>query len=293
MTWSGWQVASFGSGGFHPVTAPGAAGADGQLLVIGEDDQTPYSGDLYESNYLGNGYFTPSSDIGRPRSMGIFGSPAVTQRWDGSRADHFVNAATKLLHRSKQQPYGWSDWEDLGGGPPSGPILGGSPAACLDADGQLDVFCISATGFDLLHKRFRNGWSDWESLGGQFSRLRTPAVQTWGRGRVGVFVVGEDRAIHHKWTGGVGEGWSGWENIGGITEQGVAACSWGWGRTDLFHRGMDRAVYHKWFENGWSEWERLGGVTDYGPTAASRGAGLIDVMHVGTDKRIYLSEYSP
>lgn len=291
MGWSGWKKTGFGSGDFRAVRAPGAANDDTRLIVVCQDDNSPYSGDLHEEDCIGDNFWTGSTNIGQPPGANIIGSPAVTY-WAGhDRSDLFVNAATGMLHRSKQMPYSWSGWESLGGGPPGGPILGSSPAACQDAAGQLDVFCISATDFSLLHKRYKNGWSNWENLGGHFRQMLTPAASTWGAGRVGVFVVGDDRAIHHRWTAGGSAGWSAWERIGGMTERGLAVCSWAPGRTDLFHRGQDRAVYHKWFAGGWSGWESLGGTTDHGITAASRGPGVLDVLHVGSDKSIYLSEF--
>lgn len=290
MGWSGWQTVAFGPGDFRAVAAPTAAGDDSVLRVIGQHDNNPYSGDLFQQEYLGNGYWTPHTDIGQPHAVDIFGSPALTT-WAGhERHDLFVTGATGLQHRTMQRPNPWSGWENLGGGPPGGPILGTGPAACIDPGGQLDVFSVSATDFGLLHRRYLNGWSGWENLGGHF-RLLTPAAQTWGGGRVGVFVVGDDYGIYHKWTAGGGAGWSGWESMGGVTERGLAACSWAPGRIDLFHRGMDRAVYHKWFDGGWSDWESLGGVTDYGIAAGSRGPGRLDVLHVGTDRRIYHAEF--
>jgi hypothetical protein len=291
MGWSGWKRTTFGPGVFHPASAPAASGYGDVLDVVCQEDKSPDSGDLWEQPYLGNDYWSPFSDIGRPQGRAIIGSPALTSSQDGDRHDLFVNAATGLLHRSMQRPYPWAGWEDLGGGPPGGPILGSSPAACVDSDGRLDVFCISGTDFSLLHKRYRNGWSDWESLGGDFRRQLTPAAQTWGGGRVGVFVVGDDLGIHHRWTAADGAGWSGWEDIGGVTERGIAACSWSPGRIDLFHRGQDRAVYHKWFDGGWSGWEGLGGVTDHGIATGSRGPGRVDALAIGTDGELYINEF--
>jgi hypothetical protein len=292
MGWSGWKRTGFGPSNFRADAAPAAVGDDGTLHVVCQEYRDPYSGDMYGDAYLGNDYWGGEHDIAKPHGKGIFGSPALTA-WTGhDRQDLFVNAATGLLHRSKQRPHSWSDWEDLGGGPPGGPLLGSSPAACIDAQGQLDVFCISATDLSLLHKQYRNGWSEWESLGGHFRKLLTPAAQTWGGGRVGVFVVGDDYGIYHKWTAGGDAGWSGWEPMGGVTEAGVAACAWAPGRIDIFHRGQDRAVYHRWFDGEWSGWKNIGGTTDHGIAAASRGPGRIDVLHVGTDRYLYISELS-
>jgi len=284
MGWSEWKLTTLGwHGDFRPVGAPAAAGR-GYTTVISQEDRNPYSGDYAENSYLGNDVWnTTYEHFGPPAAP--TGSPALAATQDGDRLDLLVTAGSVLWHRSRQRPYGWTDWENLDGGE----VLASGPAVCAEDD-QIDVFAISGRDLSMLHRQWRGAWSPWTSLGGRFRRL-TPAASTWGAGRIGVFAVGQDYGTHHKWSNGGGAGFSEWENLGGVTERGIAACSWGWARTDLFHRGQDRAVYHRWFDGRWSEWENMGGATDSGITVASPGLNRLLLLHVGLDRNIYYREF--
>ncbi|WP_229741964.1 hypothetical protein, partial [Kocuria dechangensis] len=65
-----------------------------------------------------------------------------------------------------------------------------------------------------------------------------------GRGRLDTFVVGNDRALYHKWFQG---GWSDWESLGGGLYSNPAAVSWGPNRIDAFAIGGDHAMWHRWW----------------------------------------------
>src|SRR6185437_3496199 len=97
----------------------------------------------------------------------------------------------------------------------------------------------------------------WDSLG--WVSLGTPAVTTWGPGRLDLFVGGSD---HHVWHRPFAAGWGGWESLGappvGMTSD-PAAVAMRPGRIDLFVQGGDGQLWHRWYESGWSGWEPLGG----------------------------------
>jgi hypothetical protein len=70
-----------------------------------------------------------------------------------------------------------------------------------------------------------------------------PAVASWGRNRVDVFVRGTDEGTWHKWWDGQ---WRDWRGRGGRLTSAPAAVSWGFGRLDVFVRGTDNAMWHIW-----------------------------------------------
>ncbi|MGK3985906.1 hypothetical protein WME99_22855 [Sorangium sp. So ce136] len=121
----------------------------------------------------------------------------------------------------------------------------------------------------------------WESLGGTLTS--SPAVSSWGSGRLDVFARGADNALWHKWFQG---SWSGWESLGGSITSDPAAVSWSNGRIDVFARGTDNSLQHKWFQGGWSTWESLGGTLTSGPAVSSWGSGRLDVFARGTDNSL-------
>jgi len=86
-------------------------------------------------------------------------------------------------------------------------------------------------------------WSNWENLGG--SCTEGVAASSWGADRLDCFVVGNDRALWHKWWNG--STWSDWESLGGKLYSAPTAISWGLNRIDVFSIGGERAMWHKWF----------------------------------------------
>jgi serine protease AprX len=86
-------------------------------------------------------------------------------------------------------------------------------------------------------------WSGWESLGGFCTD--GVAVSSWAPNRLDCFVVGNDRALWHRWWNG--SSWSGWESLGGGLYSAPAAVSWGLNRIDVFALGGDHAMWHKWW----------------------------------------------
>ena len=114
-----------------------------------------------------------------------------------------------------------------------------SPGAASRGAGQLDVF---GQGLDtaIWHRSWKNGWSDWLSLGGELTS--GPAAVSWGPGRVDVVARGMDRAIWHiAFDNG---SWGPWESLGGELSSGPAIASWGHGRLDIVACGMDSAMWH-------------------------------------------------
>src|SRR5262249_57024619 len=185
-----------------------------------------------------------------------------------------------------------------------GHTLEGTPALVSDGVGRLSVLAESDNG--LWQKTYNVGWSGWFRVPGQsstgiicvsdflcFTLLSSPAVASWGPGRMEVFLNGSGTdgsiSLLHSWADNYT--WSGrWERLGtGLMQGAPGAVSWGSGRTDVFVRGGGDELDHKWFDNGhWSSgWENLGGIMTTAPVAASHGLGQWDVFTRGTDAGLW------
>lgn len=126
------------------------------------------------------------------------------------------------------------------------------------------------------------GSSAWDSLGG--TAVGSPAMSSWGPGRLDVFVRGSDDGLWHRY---YQNGWGPWEDLGGVLTSEPAAVSWGSGRIDVFARGSDGQLWHRFSQGGWGPWEPLGGQLTGSPGVASWGPGRLDVFARGTDGRLW------
>jgi hypothetical protein len=228
------------------------------------------------------------------------GVPAAQAQAPGSTRLELVTVhGGAAFHRwSDDNGASWSSWTSLGA--PSRLTLQGTPAVVSDGVGRLNVIADSDNGF--WQNTFNNGsWSGWFRIPGQsntgiicvqnflcFTLLSSPAVASWGPGRMELFVNGSGTdgsiSLLHLW--GDNYSWSGsWQRLGtGLMQGAPAAVSWGLGRTDVFVRGGGNELVHKWFENGqWSGWENLGGILTTPPAVASPGSGRLNIFTRGTD----------
>ncbi len=147
---------------------------------------------------------------------------------------------------------------------------------------RLDVFVRGSNGA-LYHKYYYNGWSGWESLGGQLAPGTGPAVASWSAGRLDVFAEGTNGALYHKWWNGAT--WSAWESLGGTLTASPAATSPSTGVVDVFARGSDGAVWQRTYNHGWSSWTSLGGhvLAGTGPAVSQD----LWVIVQGTDHQLW------
>ncbi len=114
---------------------------------------------------------------------------------------------------------------------------------------------------------------------------QSPAVVSWGAGRIDLFGRGVDGAIYHAYWDG---SWHSFESLGGNFIYAPAASSWGPGRLDVFAIGTDGALYHNYWDGAWHGWgERLGGVFTSAPAAVSSMPNHIDVVGRGSDNAIW------
>jgi hypothetical protein len=87
---------------------------------------------------------------------------------------------------------------------------------------RLDVF-VRGAGNNVFHKAWDGtswlpGGFDWDNLGGVSTHDSEPALVSWGRDRLDVFVRGVgDRLFHKAWDGiGWLPGGFDWEDLGGV-----------------------------------------------------------------------------
>lgn len=160
-------------------------------------------------------------------------------------------------------------------------------SVALNAVGGLEVF---ARGRDnaLWHKwQTANGWSDWESLGGDLQG--GPAVARHAGGGLEVFSVASDGTLRHIWQ--TAQGWSGWDSLGG---QLVGSVSVGMNydkRLEVFAQTPDGALWHIWQERSYTQWSAWApmGIRFTGNPAVGMGSGrnpangALCVFVVGTD----------
>ncbi len=115
----------------------------------------------------------------------------------------------------------------------------------------------------------------------------TPAVASWGNGRIDLFARGTDDALWHKWYDGT---WHGWENLGGYLTSDPAAVSWGPGEIHVVARGGDNRLWFQYFHQaaGWSGWAPVPAspVVTAAPSISSWGPGRLDIFGLATDGTI-------
>ena len=129
-------------------------------------------------------------------------------------------------------------------------------------------------------------WKSWEPLGGQLTSA--PAVASWGRDRLDVFVRGTDDQIWHKWFDGIG-----W--LAGNHSARRRRASAGLRRDLRARSSLDRAeprrpvraesrdaLWQKaWDGQRWSAWQSRGGDLTGPPGVSSWGPGRIDAFGRG------------
>jgi hypothetical protein len=129
-------------------------------------------------------------------------------------------------------------------------------------------------------------WRPWEPLGGQLTSA--PAVASWDRSRLDVFVRGTDNQIWRKAFDGAR--WLGWEPLGAPTLSGglfapisaPAAVSTAPNRIDLFVQGPNDELWHKsWNGFRWSDWVSRGGDISGPPAVCSWAPDRLDVFARG------------
>jgi len=223
----------------------------------------------------------PWESLGDPPGEVITGVGACS--WAANRLDAFATGTDDALWHLWYNG-SWQPWESLGGN------LTSDPAAVSWSPGVIDVF---ARGPDLALRHIwfdKKGWRGWLSLGAPASTawngqpmwintdpwtnltppagcglLSHPAVASWGKDRLDVFVFAQTPANRgvNLWQLTYDDGWSAnWNNLGqppgDIFAGGTspAAVSWGKNRIDIVALGED-GLWHLAYDGQWGAWENL------------------------------------
>lgn len=224
-----------------------------------------------------------------------------------NRLETFAVGVNGILYHEWSDDNGstWSGWASLGVAASNLSFVG-TPAVVSSGPGILSAFAMDTLN-DLEYNTSNNNvWSSWRAnfpgtdgagvcipaRSDCYEFTSSPAVASWGAGRMDLFMYGEDDAgsiaLLHTWADQYT--WSGtWEVLGtGLMQGNPAAVSWGSGRVDVFVRGGGNEMDHKWFDNGqWSSgWENLGGILTSSPGVTSRRGGDLVVFVRNTNNGI-------
>ena len=188
----------------------------------------------------------------------------VFVRWtDGTLRQKYYSAST------------WSQWVTVD---VEGTTLTSDVAVCSP---ETNFLFMAARGSDgaVWYATCDSGtWSTWTSIGGAVKSGSSPAVVSWGSGRIDVFVRGADNKLKHRaW---LGTGWGNWEDLGGALTSNPTVCSRMPDSIDVFARGSGNTIWRLSYNAGnWSNWTDLGGGTiDSSPAVVSWDVNRIDLL---------------
>ena len=127
------------------------------------------------------------------------------------------------------------------------------PAVTVNSDGRLEAFVIGAD--NRLYHKWQNiagsttSWSQYASLGGNIALNTSPAVILNSDNGLEAFVIGGDKALHHRWQTSPGSSaWSAYESLGGGIDVNTSAVVGrnSDGRLEVFVVGTNNALFPKW-----------------------------------------------
>jgi len=165
--------------------------------------------------------------------------------------------------------------------------------AILNDDERMELFGL---GFDdHIHHKWQNHdgtWSNWVSLGGNFSS-GAQAVRNID-GRVEIFAIGKDDQLYHNWQESAGGAYQdNWVPLGGPFSGSPSILMNSEGNIVIFARGkISRSLmYNHQVHNAtavfWSGWANLGGILTSGPSAVLTAESMVHVFVRGVDKGLF------
>ena len=122
---------------------------------------------------------------------GTWDSDPVAISWGANRIDLFLRGGDKAIWHNWWDGSKWGNWQSLGG------EFISLPKAVADQPNRLNVYAIGTD--HAVWQIIWDGttWGAWQSLMGP-AGPSTPAVSSWGPGRVDVFVQSSDSALWHN-----------------------------------------------------------------------------------------------
>jgi len=171
--------------------------------------------------------------------------------------------------------------------------------AILNDDERAELFAL---GYDnqIYHKwvNYDGTWSNWVSLGGNFS-TGAQAVRNVD-GRLEVFAIGNDDQMYHNFQTSAGSVYQdNWIPLGGPFAGSPSVLLNSEGNIVVFARGkISRSLmYNHQVHNAtavyWAGWSNLGGILTSGPSAVLTAESLIHVFVRGVDKGLFEKRQVP
>ncbi len=203
----------------------------------------------------------------------------------------------------------WSEWMDM-----SMRGVDSNPASTSWGAGRIDLVVKRGIDKAIWTRQFFGGaWQAWWSLGNPAIGIAvdsSPAITTWGPGRLDLFVRGTDRQMYTRTCNGnstatcsTAAAWSEWTLIGpgGVFWGNPAATSEAVDKITVAVHGDDNFAWTLRLANGTWAWSRVDAVgvlaglktTASSPALASfRGANSrIELFIKGSDGRLWQNEY--
>jgi len=164
--------------------------------------------------------------------------------------------------------------------------------AVINSDRSIELFALGEDYQIYNKKQTTKGWSNWVSLGGNF----TTGVQIIRNidGRVEIFAIGQDDKLYHTWQQYPGGDYRpGWSPLGGPFSGSPSVLVTSEGNAVIFATGkLSRSLmYNQQARNttalSWSGWYNLGGILTSSPTAVLTAESLIHIFVRGVDKGLF------
>lgn len=226
---------------------------------------------LYQTSPNGNWsgwyYFGPQTYQGDPA--------VIRDRWNTLNV--FVRGTDNAIWQIYGSKNSWSAPVSLGG------ILGGSPAAIVNADSRMQVFAINPTGnlFTIYQPAVDSGFSSgWCLLGGEFQG--TPAVSLSHYNSISLYARGMDNAIWNRF--GTSNSWGAWTSLAGGLSSNPTGVMNNDSRLQAFainSAGNLFTDYQPTVDSGWSGWQLMAGIVKGDAGAVVKSNGCIQLYCVG------------
>jgi hypothetical protein len=178
-TWSPLSSATYAS---DPACA--SWGADRvDVVALGNDNN------IYKTGYHGGAWEVGPSSIGKPEASVAPSAPSIAA-WGTDRLDIFAFSSGSLYWKNWNGS-AWSSWA-IPRSTPSGVSFTGRPGVASEASGKLAVAARGNNGKLYLLQYASGAWSSsWSEIGSASgSGVGSPAVASWGSGRLDFFVRG-------------------------------------------------------------------------------------------------------
>ena len=231
-----------------------AVDTGGEVAVFARD----FDGLLWSQQTSG-GTFGAWTQIGH----GAESRPEAVQA--GADTFVFFRSVGNQLNLHRRTGGVWQARENLGGS------IVGTPAAGVDADGDVIVVAMAAGG-DPWYRRFSGGtWGPWTYVGGSLrGRLELAAHE----GNLYLFALDPGGALWYRKWDRTTNAWEAWTGLGGQLKSAPAAASQG---NELTVLALDNggATWHRTLTTGWAT---LGGSLTGTPDLAASGSNRLTTM---------------